>query len=213
MNETPVRVRVKYSKSGDLRFIGHIDTQKLFERALRRTDLPLRFTQGFNKRIRINLASALPLGFVSSAELLDFWLNQYVDPYLISGQLNNALPKDIRVLEVQLVENSLPSLQASLVSSEYLIDFPTEFNWDSFKIKFNALLAQESILIERRKKTIDLKPMILDYSYEHEGQDKQQFFVNLSSSPTANARPDHLLQLLDVDPADCLITRIKLNFA
>lgn len=213
MNETPVRVRVKYSKSGDLRFIGHIDTQKLFERALRRTDLPLRFTQGFNKRIRINLASALPLGFVSSAELLDFWLNQYVDPYLISGQLNNALPKDIRVLEVQLVENSLPSLQASLVSSEYLIDFPTEFNWDSFKIKFNALLAQESILIERRKKTIDLKPMILDYSYKHEGQDKQQFFVKLSSSPTANARPDHLLQLLDVDPADCLITRIKLNFA
>lgn len=213
MNETPVRVRVKYSKSGDLRFIGHIDTQKLFERALRRTDLPLRFTQGFNKRIRINLASALPLGFVSSAELLDFWLNQYVDPYLISGQLNNALPKDIRVLEVQLVENSLPSLQASLVSSEYLIDFPTEFNWDSFKIKFNALLAQESILIERRKKTIDLKPMILDYSYKHEGQDKQQFFVRLSSSPTANARPDHLLQLLDVDPADCLITRIKLNFA
>lgn len=213
MNETPVRVRVKYSKSGDLRFIGHIDTQKLFERALRRTDLPLRFTQGFNKRIRINLASALPLGFVSSAELLDFWLNQYVDPYLISGQLNNALPKDIRVLEVQLVENSLPSLQASLVSSEYLIDFPTEFNWDSFKIKFNALLAQESILIERRKKTIDLKPMILDYSYKNEGQDKQQFFVKLSSSPTANARPDHLLQLLDVDPADCLITRIKLNFA
>ncbi len=213
MNETPVRVRVKYSKSGDLRFIGHIDTQKLFERALRRTDLPLRFTQGFNKRIRINLASALPLGFVSSAELLDFWLNEHVDPYLISEQLNNALPKDIRVLEVQLVENSLPSLQASLVSSEYLIDFPTEFNWDSFKIKFNALLAQESILIERRKKTIDLKPMILDYSYKHEGQDKQQFFVKLSSSPTANARPDHLLQLLDVDPADCLITRIKLNFA
>lgn len=213
MNDTPIRIRVKYSKSGNLRFLGHIDTQNLFERALRRTELPIRHTQGFNKRIRINLASALPLGFISEAEILDIWLDQPVDNDAIREKLNEALPDDIKVLEVQEVDNALPSLQASLVSSDYLISIPADPGLETFKNRFQALLTGEKIEIIKRKKTIDLKPMILDYSFQSESPDGDQFFIRLSSSPNANARPDDLLQLLEIDPADCLVKRTKLNFS
>ena len=59
----------------------------MFERALRRSKLPLRYTQGFNKHVRINLANALPLGFTSDAELLDFWLNEELEASFISDRL------------------------------------------------------------------------------------------------------------------------------
>jgi len=58
----PVRFRLTFSKAGDLRFVGHLDLQRLIERCLRRSGLPLRYSQGFNPKVRLNLASALPLG-------------------------------------------------------------------------------------------------------------------------------------------------------
>ena len=113
----PVRVRVRFAKDGDLRFTGHLDLQRLFERALRRSGLPLRYSQGFNPKVRLNLASALPLGFSSRAELLDFWLNGELDTAVVEQKLKSALPKDITVLNVAFVSNQLPSLQSSLKAS------------------------------------------------------------------------------------------------
>ena len=78
MNEQELitRIRVAYTKGSSLRFTGHLDMQRLWERLLRRSRLPVRYSQGFHPRARLNLASALPLGFISEAELLDFWMNE-----------------------------------------------------------------------------------------------------------------------------------------
>ena len=115
---TPFRVRIKFAKLENLRFIGHLDLQRLFERALNRTGLPLRYTQGFSPKIRINIASALPLGFISSAEVLDFWLNAPVDLQEIREKFQAALPKDLQILDIQEIPNKAPSLQASVHLSE-----------------------------------------------------------------------------------------------
>lgn len=211
-NDKPYRVRVRYSKTGNLRFIGHIDTHALFERALRRTKLPLRYTQGFNKRIRLNLASALPLGFIGSAEMLDFWLNEPVDTAVLHEKFQNALPGEIRVLDLYPIDNSLPSLQASLLSSDYLISFPEELDKNVFTESFENLLAQDSILLTRKEKTVDVKPWFFDYAFTNDGSTNLKLKIRLSSTPTGNLRPDDLLKLLEIDPADCTIERIALNF-
>ncbi len=213
MNDTPIRYRMKYSKTGNLRFIGHLDTQVMLERALRRTGLPLRYTQGFNKRIRLNLASALPLGFISSAEVLDFWLNEPVGEQIILQMLENALPAEIHVLEVSLTDNSLPSLQGSLVSSEYEITLPGNIATELFEQKLDQLLAQPEVSVTRRNKTIDYKPLILEYELRKDSSDNSVIYFKLSSSPAGNARPDDILELLGIDPADCVIERTKLNFS
>ena len=211
-NDTPYRVRVRYSKTGNLRFIGHIDTHALFERALRRTKLPVRYTQGFNKRIRLNLASALPLGFISSAEMLDFWLNEPVDAAVLRERFQNALPAEIRVLDLYPIDNSLPSLQASLLSSDYLISLPEELNENDFIDDFENLLAQDSIPLTRKEKTVDVKPLIFDYAFNKDDSPNLTLKIKLSSTPSGNLRPDDLLKLLEIDPADCMIERIALNF-
>ena len=213
MNETPFRVRVCYSKSGNLRFIGHLDTQRLFERALRRSNLPLRYTQGFSKHIRLNLASALPLGFISKAEMLDFWINEELDLQEIQDKLQNALPEDIRILEISHVDNSLPSLQGSLLSSDYKITLPEEVLSAEFEQKWEHFVSQSEIPVTRRDKTLDYKALILEYAMETDSEKKTILSLKLSSTPGGNARPDDILQLLEIDPADCAIERVGLNFS
>ncbi|HQN68642.1 MAG TPA: TIGR03936 family radical SAM-associated protein [Anaerolineaceae bacterium] len=208
---TPFRVRIKFAKLENLRFIGHLDLQRLFERALNRTGLPLRYTQGFSPKIRINIASALPLGFISSAEVLDFWLNAPVDLQEIREKLQTALPKDLQILDIQEIPNKAPSLQASVHLSEYSITLPDTYAQDKIEIKLNNLLDCDTIPVERRGKTVDIKPMIKEYAlFSKDGSTVLQ--LQMDSSATSNGRPDELLKLLDIDPADVIIERTKLIF-
>jgi len=213
MSETPFRVRVGYSKSGNLRFIGHLDTQRLFERALCRSTLPIRYTQGFSKHIRLNLASALPLGFIGRAEMLDFWLDEPLDIEEIREKLQAALPLEIRILELYKVDNSLPSLQGSLLSSDYVITLPTDESSQEFQNRWEQLLSQAEIPITRREKTLNYRTLILENELLANASERTILKLRLSSTPGANARPDDLLQVLGIDPAECVIERVGLNFS
>jgi radical SAM-linked protein len=183
VNDTPFRVRVCYSKTGNLRFIGHLDTQRLFERALRRSTLPIRYTQGFSKHIRLNLASALPLGFIGRAEMLDFWLDEPMDPQEIHEKLQNALPGEIHILELYQVENSLPSLQGSLLSSDYIITLTGEESTQEFQQKWEQMLSQMEIPITRREKTLDYKALILQQDLQVDSLGKMSLKLRLWSKP------------------------------
>ncbi len=212
MTHEQIRIRMTYSKLGNLRFIGHLDLQRLFERALRRTNLPLRYTQGFSPHMRINLASALPLGFIGDAEQMDFWLDQEVSLDEISNRLNKALPAELILKNLQVIDNQLPSLQASLLSSEFEIVLPPEFYAVKLQDQMNALLEQDSLPVQRRKKTVDLKNLILTWQLDRQPA-KTVLVISMKATPLENGRPDELLVLLGIDPADCVITRTKLVFS
>lgn len=207
-----MRVRMTYAKLGNLRFIGHLDLQRLFERALRRTNLPLRYTQGFSPHMRINLASALPLGFIGEAEQMDFWLDDEVSLDEISNRLNKALPAELILKNLQVIDNQLPSLQASLLTSEFEIVLPPDLEPGNLQDQMNALLEQDSLPVQRRKKTVDLKNLILTWQLDCQPA-KTLMVTSMKATPLENGRPDELLVLLGIDPADCVITRTKMVFS
>jgi len=208
MSEIKFRYRAVFSKNGDMRFIGHLDLQQLFERALRRSALPLRYSQGFSPKVRLNLAGALPLGFTSTAEMMDFWLEQPVEPLLIQEQLNAALPTGICIISVTEVANDLPSLQASLKSAEYEVSFKAEIDVSAVNANLEDLLNKPNLIVTRRNKQVDLKPLVEALHWEED-----KLYLRLSSSPEASARPDELLALLGLTPEQYDIQRIGLYFS
>ena len=208
MNETKYRYRVVFAKNGDMRFIGHLDLQQLLERALRRSGLPLRYSQGFSPKVRLNLASALPLGFTSSAEMMDFWLEQPMEPSLIQQQLNSALPTGIRILSVTEVSNDFPSLQASLKAAEYKVSFKAGVDVSAVYTNLEELLNEPNLIVTRRNKQFDLKPLV--EALDREGD---ALYLRLSNRPEASARPDELLALLNLTPEQYDIQRIGLYFS
>ena len=95
-----MRIQVTYSKTNQMRYTSHLDVQRTWERTLRRARLPLSYSQGFNKRPKLNLAAALPLGFTSSCEIVEFWLNESKDLIDIESSLQEAIPPGIEINKV-----------------------------------------------------------------------------------------------------------------
>ena len=208
MSEIKFRYRAVFSKNGDMRFIGHLDLQQLFERALRRSALPLRYSQGFSPKVRLNLAGALPLGFTSSAEMMDFWLEQPMEPSLIQQQLNSALPTGIRILSVTEVSNDFPSLQASLKAAEYKVSFKAGVDVSAVCANLEELLNEPNLIVTRRNKQFDLKPLVEAMQWEED-----MLYLRLSNRPEASARPDELLAMLGLAPEQYDIQRIGLYYS
>src|SRR5512133_2905366 len=119
------RVRMTYARQDALRYVSHLDMQTVWERTLRRAGVPLAYSQGFNPRPRLHLASALPLGFLSRCELTDFWLNYppetpAPDLDALKRQVQASAPPGLEIQSAELVALNEPALQTQVQSAEYL---------------------------------------------------------------------------------------------
>jgi len=196
---TQQRIRITFGKFGTLRFVGHLDLAKTWERVLRRAQVPLEYTQGFNPRPRMQFAAALPVGVTSESEYLDIWLTerlggQFPDDWV--GRLTSTSPAGLqiyRLVEVPIKEAALPT---QVTSSEYVITLtdpgltPAEL-----EARVEALLARPTIERRGHKKAYDLRPLILDLSIDPEGR----LIAHLKTGEKANGRPDELLDALGLD--------------
>src|SRR5580765_8626067 len=99
-NQAPVvqRVRIRYAKRGPLRFTSHRDFARAFERALRRANVPVAFSQGFTPHPKVSYASAAPTGVASEAEYLEIGLRERVDPAELRAALDAALSRGLDIL-------------------------------------------------------------------------------------------------------------------
>ena len=113
------RLRVRYAKRGRTRFTSHRDFSRAFERALRRADIPMAYSSGFNPHQRVSFANASPTGAASEAEYLEIGLREVCDPDAVRVALDAALPPGLDVLEV--VEAEGPSLMDRLTASVWRI--------------------------------------------------------------------------------------------
>ncbi|MFO3797390.1 MAG: TIGR03936 family radical SAM-associated protein, partial [Anaerolineales bacterium] len=116
-----MRLRILFAKQGPLRYVGHLDLQKIWERTIRRAGLPLAYSQGFHPQARLQIASALPLGFTSRAEIIDIFLTRPIELASLKERLQAASPSGLEILEIKEVEMNEPSLQSQLRAAEYAI--------------------------------------------------------------------------------------------
>ncbi|HTX92065.1 MAG TPA: TIGR03936 family radical SAM-associated protein, partial [Anaerolineales bacterium] len=96
-----MRLRILFSKSGGLRYTGHLDLHSTWERTVRRAGLPLAYTQGFHPGPRLQIASALPLGFIGRAEIVDVWLDETrleAGPWDFRKALQSGAPPGLDIL-------------------------------------------------------------------------------------------------------------------
>ena len=109
MNETYAqRMRVTFSTADTVKYVGHLDMHRAWERAIRRARLPLAYTQGFNPQARLQFAAALPVGFTGQGEVADVFLNEALDPAEFLSRLAAALPPGIRPLRAEPVARESP---------------------------------------------------------------------------------------------------------
>ena len=185
-----MRMIVRFGKNPRLRFISHLDLQRFFQRALNRTGLPIAFSQGFNPHPVMAFASALALGWTSDYEVLDVKLSAPIGRKRAEESMRAALPGDLPVIQVKMVEDRLPSLMPMVYASEYRIDNSgvTEEMLADFR-------AQETVTAVRRTKSgereINIRPLAYDLRL-----DGDALIARLALTDRDTLKPDLLVKTL-----------------
>lgn len=208
------RLRLTFRKYGAARYIGHLDLARTLERALNRAKIPMAYSQGFNKRPRMQMATALPLGYLSDYELVDIWLTETMEPAHLQSQLMAKMAPGIDIYQVDDVPLRQPALQTQTVKSAYVATFLDPVDVDELKQKVTALLAEDEIVRERghgrKRKKYDLRPLVLSLDVV-ENDDGVQLEMMLQLMPAKTGRPDEVLYALDYDPLDMRIRRTMIH--
>ena len=203
-----MRIRITFSKLGPLRYTGHLDLHKLWERAARRAALPLAYSQGFHPQPKMNIAAALPLGFSSRCELLDMRLEEDISLDGLAQKLNDTMPDGIRVTHIEEVDERAPALQTQVVSAEYEVTLKEAGFGSDMKRTIDSVMESESIIRTRRNKEYDLRPLIEELTLTSENI----LFMKLTSKEGATGRPEEVLDELGISFEETRIERIRLNF-
>ncbi len=207
-----MRVRITFTKQNALRYIGHLDLHQLWERAIRRADLPLAYSQGFHPQPKISLAAALPLGFSSRGEVLDMRLKENMSVEDISKRLSDNLPVDVKIINIEEVEENLPALQTQVLSASYNVQLTEPVERSELMRRVESLMMSESIIRERRGKQYDLRPLIEMLSVITEANGNVWLKMTLAAREGATGRPEEVLLTLDIEPETTLVERTRLIF-
>lgn len=206
-----MRIRIFFSKTSAMRYTGHLDLHRTWERTFRRALLPLAYSQGFNPHPRLNLAAALPLGFTSEGEVLDAWLSEELPVEEVAARLQPALPPGLGVERIEVIEGKVPTLQTQVRSSEYEVTLVEAC--PDLPDRLQSLLEAASLPRERRNKAYDLRPLIEGLEMLPEGeQGYPRFMVRLAARESATGRPEEVLEALGIRPEQARVHRKRLFF-
>lgn len=165
------RLRVWFGKQGSMALVSHLDLVRLFDRAVRRSALPIAYTGGFHPGPRISIANALPLGLSSSGEIVDFDLTESLDPITFGDRLKAVLPAEIPLYRVVEVDPKSPAATQLLTEASYRLEIIAESNFafEQWQTWLNQILASEEILWTKttkrgKKVTLNLREQLIDLS-------------------------------------------------
>jgi radical SAM-linked protein len=180
--------RVRFTKTGRMRFLSHHDLMRMFERALRRTALPLRMTEGYNPHPVVSFPTALGLGIESVDEVLEFELSSWTAPRQIEKLLGSQLPEGVSVVSAEAFDRRDRS-QVEFV--EYEADCPGQA--EGLAERLRAFLALRECRVERvsdkGSKTVEIRQYVL--AADSEGE---KVFLRLRITDQGTAKPEEVLR-------------------
>jgi len=202
------RLRIRFAKTGRIRFISHRDLARVWERALRRAELPLAYSQGYSPHPKLSFGLALATGYESAAEYLDVEVEGELELDGIARRLGEHLPDGVDVVGVVPVAAGEPSLQEAVTSCTWQVELPgVERHW--LEAVVSDLLARPEIPIRRNRKgteiDADLRPGIRRLRVEGTPSGTQMT-AELSTGPSG-ARPEELIRAVGDGLSPSLVRR------
>jgi len=198
------RLRVRFSRGEELKYISHLDLMRLWERALRRAGLPLAYSEGYNPRPRLSLAVPLALGVTGEAELMDVYFSRWVSPQLFLKAVKPQLPRGLEVLEALIIGLTLPSLQSQVRFAVYRVGVVKETTAQAVEEAISDILAKSELPWQHSRDTgirhYDLRSLIDDLWLIQWQEDKGVLGMRLRWDSQGAGRPEQVVAALGLAP-------------
>lgn len=211
-----MKLRIKFTKSGSMKFIGHLDMMRYFQKAIRRAKLDVIYTGGYSPHQIMSFAAPLGVGLESNGEYLDIEVNSVTTSTEMINQLNSVMVDGIEILSMKELPTDAGNAMASVAAASYLVKFRSGKlpPFDLYS-QLEILKKMESIIIVKQTKKssaeLDLKPFIFDL---RKVEDQDEIYMFVDSSSAGNIKPKYVIDALYainnmvLDEFDLQITRL-----
>ncbi len=208
------RFRITYGISGALIYASVLDMGRLWERLLRRAEVPLVYSQGFNPHPRLQFAAPLPVGYSSEYELLDIWLAEPMDAAEVQQLVTAQSPDGLAIAQVAEVRLDAPSPQSQMQRARYRVTLRASVGEVELRAALQRLLSSATLLRERIKKGrmagYDLRPLIDELAIVGGEGDCFTIDMLLCAGAPGSGRPEEVVSALGVEVRDLAIRRTAL---
>jgi len=208
------RLRIRFCRGQEVKFISHLDTLRLWQRALHRAEIPLAYSEGFSPHPRISLAAPLPTGITSEVELMDILCTKRVSPHYFITAVSQQLPPGIEILQVYQAALTLPSLQSQVRHAEYRVEVETEKGKKDIEAAIAELLSTEHLPWQQQRDTkirnYDLRALIDDLWLTDWRSGYCTVGMRLRCDNSGSGRPEQVATALGFTRYPQLIHRTKL---
>lgn len=189
-----MKIRIKYAKTGVLRYIGHLDVMRYYQKAIRRAELDVAYSQGYSPHQLITFAAPLGLGVTSEGEYFDAEMNSVSSSEDMVNRLNAQMADGMKVIDIVALREGAKTAMAVVAGSDYLISFREGYVEPSlFLSNVKAFYEQEKIEVMKVTKTretlMDIKPFI----YAMDIRDSQIYML-LSTGSVDNIKPELVME-------------------
>ena len=189
-----MKVRVKFSKEGPVKFIGHLDVMRYFQKAIRRAGIDIAYSAGFSPHPILSFAAPLSVGYTSEGEYFDMELNSLKDIERLKEDLNAVMAQGIRILDAALLPEGEKNAMASVAAAGYRVAFCERVSLPAdWKEKLAAFYQRERIVVRKKTKKaereVDLKEGIYDLKIR---DDAVRMLLDAGSG--SNVKPGFVLE-------------------
>lgn len=208
-------IRSKYKKEDDMIFISHLDLQRLLQRAFRRAEINLSYSQGFNPHPKMSYGNALALGVESQGEYVDIEIEDDISVEEFLKRINEELPKGVEFIKGKEITPQTPSLSSEIEYGEYLfnIDLDKPLSKELVKTRVLELIKSESIMITKKNKKgkvveSDIRPLIKTFDLVVLDDNRATFEAIIATGSKANLNINTLIPILlkildiNIDPKE-----------
>ncbi len=182
------KLRLKFSKNGPIKFIGHLDVMRYFQKAIRRADIDIKYSEGFSPHQVLSFAQPLSVGATSDGEYLDMTVNSMTSKEDVMERLNAVMNEGIEITAIEELDDSAPKAMTASYAARYLVKFrqgraPSK-DW---KTSFEQFLKRDRIPAMKKTKSgekeIDIKQLIFEHRVREE-DDGVELLLSMNSTST-----------------------------
>lgn len=205
-----MKLRIKFAKSGPMKFIGHLDVMRYFQKAIRRAGIDIAYTEGFSPHQIMSFAAPLGVGLISEGEYLDIQVHHAAESGRMTARLNQVMVDGMRVLSVKRLPKESKNAMSIVTAADYRISF-----YKGCPDGFAAFMAQKELPVTKRTKksetVLDIRPLIYEYRV-----DSDSIFLRLATGSASNLKPELVMETFAAfsgrawDPFSCQICRLEL---
>lgn len=199
-----MKIRIKFSKTGHLKYIGHLDIMRCFQKVMRRAEVDIAYSAGFSPHQIMSFASPLGLGLTSEGEYVDIEVLSTASSEEMLAKINAAMPEGLWALSYVKLPDQAKTAMSMIAAADYEVHFAVPIS-EEVKQQFQAFLSQKSILVTKKTKKkemeVDIRPLIYETAFQESkakvetGEEAADcLWMQVSAGSVANLKPEQVME-------------------